>query len=318
MSKFNIKIDGQDFTNEDMERMTKDIQDVLMSGLEGKDTNRFNNVDDLENALVDAINETSLVDAAAEKRDTYKLDHNIIRGLEAAASNAVDKATREAKAEMLLPPKEKEGCLSKFTDDFFNDITGEVQNPLKAEGTPATLFYVALLLLVHSVIMAFAETVFAVQALVVGVQTFPGNETDTTSCTFNVSVWMIVYGSFVFAFIIFTLCIKNTCCTVPKKQRGILLLCYGGGSSSATVVPGKTEPNVLCKFIRHLFILFGIAWEIYGMVLFYREKGCDASQFQVFSVMVQFLFYGEIIYHVLKWTTVVYLKLVIFYHFTKD
>ena len=227
-------------------------------------------------------------------------------------------AERAVNGSTLLPEEENPSCVQKFLSEFYEEFTGEEVNPLFAAGSPKGLVCVSFLLLLHVFVMVFACFVFSIQGLVVGTQTFQdGGTTDTTSCTFHVGLWMIVYGSAFYVLFFFGWCIKDKCCTVPKTTRGGILNClYGSGELRK--VTGKKQPNMCFMFIGWALSLFILGWKVYGMVLLYTQTGCDPSQFQVFSLMVQFLFYGEVIFQVLKCTTFFYLSYMILFFWTKD
>lgn len=153
------------------------------------------------------------------------------------------------------------------------------------ESLPAHIACNAFLLLFHVLLMAFASLTFAIQGLVVGSETYHGNQTlpfDPNSCSFKLGVWMIVSGSLFCFLCFFNCCIKNRCCTVQSQEDS-----------------EKRDSNNCFKNIAFIVKLVIFAWDIYGMVLLYTQKDCDDSQFQVFSVMVQFLFYGGLILGVL-------------------
>jgi len=113
--------------------------------------------------------------------------------------------------------------------------------------------------------LGIATLVFAIQGLVVGSATYTDPFLD--NCQYTVGVWMIVFGS-----LTLTNCMISTCC--------------GGGE----------EPIRLVQIINSTLGFVTFAWLCYGLNIVYNpgRYACSPSQFQVFSLMVQFEFWGMI------------------------
>jgi hypothetical protein len=134
------------------------------------------------------------------------------------------------------------------------------------------VFPLVVMLFLGMATAAIASLVFGIQALVVGSATYQGQPCENT-----IGVWMIVYGSLGVAGAVLS-------CICPDK------------SPNKTTDPSedqdKTNP---CSCLASLIMLVNAGWVCYGMYLVYDNplyyEVCNASQFQVFKLIVQFNFF---------------------------
>jgi hypothetical protein len=143
----------------------------------------------------------------------------------------------------------------------------------KKEMSPAIMCFIPLVCLFILVFLTFgvASTVFSIQALVVGADTYQSGP----QCQRDVGVWLIVFGSL-------TLgggCLKN--CKENSKEV----------NENGELVDVQ-KPTLLSN-IGNLAATVGTCWLFYGVSLVYNQPrlACNQSQYHVFYILVLVLFY---------------------------
>jgi len=155
----------------------------------------------------------------------------------------------------------------------------EVRQALRRQcGGCCSLFFLCLLVPLaiatglFVIILGVAFLAFSIQALVVGSDTI--NDPTLTECRF-ISQWLLVFGSL--------------------TVGGCLLTCCAEAVRSKTTDP---TPLQSCWFaVPRLLHLVTLGWVICGLVVTYNPgsyPSCSPSLYQVFQVMVNFLFWGTV------------------------
>jgi len=119
-----------------------------------------------------------------------------------------------------------------------------------------------------------ASIFFAIQGLVVGVQSY--NDPYQEGCQRTAGIWMIVYGSLIISRLISPLCCACKYSRV-RTENGIVTFIF------------KID------FVQTIFELVIFSWLCYGMSLISNpveawEISCVDSQYQLFSTMVMYMF----------------------------
>jgi hypothetical protein len=115
-------------------------------------------------------------------------------------------------------------------------------------------------------VYAVASFVFAVQALIVGTATY-----QQADCQNRYGVWLIVYGSLIVASAFF-----SCFCMSPGKKD-----------------EDRKNP---CQILVTLIGLANFGWLCYGINIVYSNPTdiCNQSQYDVFRMIVMFMFWGAI------------------------
>ena len=120
--------------------------------------------------------------------------------------------------------------------------------------------------------IGIANLVFAIQALVVGANTYQGPD-----CQRTIGQWLIVYGSLVLGSTVL-----GCCCGERRKD-------------DESDEPPKGN---ICQFVGHLCGFAAFGWLCYGINIIYDNPGtyqqCNPSQWDVFHLIVMFMFWGSI------------------------
>ncbi len=183
--------------------------------------------------------------------------------------------TFQLRVAAVLPPKEKSRVYIDL-EQILWQVLG-FKAGVEGEEVPVYVFCSFVMVLVCMLLVLFSRFVFAIQGIVVGSQTYRGETIDTNSCTFFIGLWMIVSGALFLASFVFLCAVKSVILTVPSKKD-----------------PNKRVPNKWFDRLDLFLRVSELGWDIYGMVLLFNQTGCEASQFEVFSLMVQFRFYSMI------------------------
>jgi len=124
-------------------------------------------------------------------------------------------------------------------------------------------------LLLWMLVFGVAGFVFAIQALVVGSATYQ------ESCQNRYGVWMIVFGSLIMGSTFF-----SCCCIKPANKED---------------EEDKKRENP-CQWLITLINLANFGWLCYGINIIYSNPTdiCNQSQYDVFKLIVMFMFWGSI------------------------
>jgi len=126
------------------------------------------------------------------------------------------------------------------------------------------------------IVYGVASLVFAIQGLVVGSATY---NTANQPCEHTTGVWMIVFGSLVLGNTVLSCC------------------CNPGHKKEAEHDDDENNSRGSCICLLSLIRLAVIGWLCYGMSIVYSpssDHSCESSQYNVFQLIVLFMFYGMV------------------------